>query len=137
MRSTTAPSRKAIDAERTGGLDVVSSSTCHNWARLSNGSTSTIASVADRTNAHFRELKAAKLLAKDKIGIKDVSLTPRQVWQIIREQLYGDDSVIVQGATIKQILGRFYRTRVNHFGREIYDRLETEPLRDVKHSSGL
>ncbi|POM68560.1 Hypothetical protein PHPALM_15267, partial [Phytophthora palmivora] len=39
-----------------------------------------------------------------------------------------DDSIVVQGATKKQIMGRLYRTRRNHFGREIFGRIEIEPL---------
>jgi hypothetical protein len=54
----------------------------------------------------FVNWKEQMPLASDIIGIKDVTFTPRQVWQIIREKFYGDDSMIVQGATKKQILGR-------------------------------
>jgi hypothetical protein len=54
----------------------------------------------------FVNWKQQMLRATDKIDIEDVTLIPRQVWQIIREKFYGDDSMIVQGATKKQILGR-------------------------------
>ncbi|POM69327.1 Hypothetical protein PHPALM_14396 [Phytophthora palmivora] len=77
------------------------------------------------------------LLATTEIGIRDVILSPREVWQIIREQFYSDDSIVVHGATKKQIMGCSYRTRRNHFGREIFGRIEIEPLCDVKHSPGL
>ncbi|POM57932.1 Pol protein [Phytophthora palmivora] len=48
-----------------------------------------------------------------------------------------DDSIVVQGATKKQIMDRLYRTRRNHFGREIFGRIEIEPLCGVKYSPGL
>ncbi|POM67456.1 Hypothetical protein PHPALM_16541, partial [Phytophthora palmivora] len=54
----------------------------------------------------FVNWKQQMLLATDEIGIRDVTLSPREVWQIIREQFYSDDSIIVQGATKKQIMGR-------------------------------
>jgi hypothetical protein len=66
-----------------------------------------------------------------------VTLTPIEVWCVIRDRFYGSDSEIVQGATKKQVLGRLYRTRTNLFGREIFGRLEREPLCDVKDSCGL
>jgi hypothetical protein len=86
---------------------------------------------------NFVDLKQQIPLATDKTGIEDVTLTPRQVSQIIREQFYGNNSVIVQDATKKQSLSRLYRTRVNHFSREIYGHFKPEPLCDVKHSSRL
>ncbi|KAK1940194.1 hypothetical protein P3T76_008517 [Phytophthora citrophthora] len=77
------------------------------------------------------------LLATDEVGIQDVTLTPERVWEIIRDRFYGDENVVVQGATKRQILGRLYRTRSKHFGREGFGRLEMEPLCDVKHNPGL
>ncbi|POM78100.1 Hypothetical protein PHPALM_4415 [Phytophthora palmivora] len=85
----------------------------------------------------FVNWKQQILLATDEIGIRDVTLSPKEVWQIIREQFYSDDSIVVQGATKKQIMGRLYRTRRSHFGRESFGRIEIEPLCDVKHSPGL
>jgi hypothetical protein len=75
--------------------------------------------------------------ATDQVCIDDVTLTPTEVWCVIRDRFYGSDSEIVQGATKKQVLGRLYRTRTNLFGRESFGRLEREPLCDVKDSCGL
>ncbi|KAL3660137.1 hypothetical protein V7S43_005896 [Phytophthora oleae] len=52
--------------------------------------------------------KQQMLLATDEVDIRDVTLSPGKVWKIIRDRFYGDESVIVQGATKKQILGRLY-----------------------------
>ncbi|POM81490.1 Hypothetical protein PHPALM_524 [Phytophthora palmivora] len=68
----------------------------------------------------FVNWKQQMLLATDEIGIRD---------QIIRERFYSDDSIVVEGATKKEIMGQLYRTS---FGQ-----IEIEPLCDVKHSPGL
>jgi len=85
----------------------------------------------------FIDRKEEMLQATDQVCIDDVTLTPTEVWRVIRDRFYGSDSEIVQGATKKQVLGRLYRTRTNLFGREIFGRLEREPLCDVKDSCGL
>ncbi|POM60555.1 hypothetical protein PHPALM_30585 [Phytophthora palmivora] len=64
----------------------------------------------------FVNWKQQMLLATDEIDFRDVSFSPREVWQII---------------------SRLYRTKRNHFGRESFGRIEIEPLCDVKHNPGL
>ncbi|KAE9037956.1 hypothetical protein PR002_g6280 [Phytophthora rubi] len=81
--------------------------------------------------------KEQMLLATDVIGLADVTLTPQEVWRTIRDKFYNDDDLIVQGASKKQVLGRLYRTRSVHFGREFYGRIESESLCDVRNSPGL
>ncbi|POM81144.1 Hypothetical protein PHPALM_923 [Phytophthora palmivora] len=85
----------------------------------------------------FGNWKQQMLLATDKLGLRDVTLTPTEVWRTIRGQFYNDDNIIVQGATKKQVLGQLYRTRTKHFGRDVFRRIESEPLSDVKFSPGL
>ncbi|KAE9045853.1 hypothetical protein PR001_g4795 [Phytophthora rubi] len=77
------------------------------------------------------------LLTTDAICVRDVTLTPLEVWCMVRDQFDGDDNDIVRGATKKQVLGRLYRTRAKLFGRDIFGRLERKPLCDVKSSPGL
>ncbi|RAW20111.1 hypothetical protein PC110_g23448 [Phytophthora cactorum] len=77
------------------------------------------------------------LLATDEIGLADVTLTPKEVWRQIRDKFYNDDGLLVQGASKKQILGRLYRTRTAHFGREVFGRIESEPLCSVRNRPGL
>ncbi|KAG3093296.1 hypothetical protein PC121_g3308 [Phytophthora cactorum] len=81
--------------------------------------------------------KDRMLLATDEIGLADVTLTPKEVWRQIRDKFYNDDGLLVQGASKKQILGRLYRTRTAHFGREIFGRIESEPLCSVRNRPGL
>ncbi|POM81636.1 Hypothetical protein PHPALM_362 [Phytophthora palmivora] len=88
----------------------------------------------------FVNWKQQMLLATDGIGIRDVTLSPSEVWQIIRGRFDSDYNIIVQRATkmqIMQSMGRLYRTRRYHFGRESFGRIEIEPLCDVKHCQGL
>ncbi|KAG2775366.1 hypothetical protein PC116_g24214 [Phytophthora cactorum] len=81
--------------------------------------------------------KEQMLLATYEIGLSDVTLTPKEVWRQIRDKFYNDDDLLVQGASKKQILGRLYRTRTAHFGREIFGRIESDPLCNVRNSPGL
>ncbi|GMG17957.1 unnamed protein product [Phytophthora fragariaefolia] len=77
------------------------------------------------------------MLSTVEIGLSDVTLTPPDIWHIIRDIFYNDDDVIVQGASKKQVLGRLYRSKTAPFGRKIYGRIEREPLWDVRINPGL
>ncbi|GMF51050.1 unnamed protein product [Phytophthora fragariaefolia] len=77
------------------------------------------------------------VLATDEIGLSEVTLTHQDVWRIIRDKFYDDDDVIVQGASKKQVFGRLNYTKTVHFGREIYSRIDSEPLCDGRNNPGL
>ncbi|POM64765.1 Hypothetical protein PHPALM_19679 [Phytophthora palmivora] len=76
----------------------------------------------------FVNWKQQMLFATDELGLRDVTLTPTEVWRAIRDQFYNDDNIIVQGAT---------KNKTKHFGRDVFGRIESEPLSDVKFSPGL
>ncbi|KAJ8569433.1 hypothetical protein ON010_g5827 [Phytophthora cinnamomi] len=84
----------------------------------------------------INDRKEEMLLVTDKICVRDVTLTPTEVWRMVRDQFYGTENEIVRRATKKQVLGRLYRTRAKLFGRETFGRLEREPLCDVKETAG-
>jgi hypothetical protein len=53
----------------------------------------------------FIDRKEEMLQATDQVCIDDVTLTPTEVWRVIRDRFYGSDSEIVKGATREASFG--------------------------------
>ncbi|KAF4137405.1 hypothetical protein GN958_ATG13404 [Phytophthora infestans] len=77
------------------------------------------------------------MVATNYVCVRGVTLTPTEVWRMVRDQFYGGDNEILRSATQKQFSGRLYRSRAKRFGRESFGRLKQKPLCNVEESGGF
>lgn len=86
------------------------------------------------TDTGARDLRPAMKTTVERLAIQ-TTMTPMQVWEDVREQFLGDTTThTARTLTLQQVVKLVHRLRSEHFGNDIYARIESPPLVNVKNS---